>query len=54
MRDPTYYIFKGAVPIYVIVGFAFFQFAMDVDSNLRERLNNSWRSCSAPSRFSGR
>ena len=38
-RDPTYYIFKGAVPIYVIVGFAFFQFAMDVDAQLTERLN---------------
>jgi len=38
-RDPTYYIFKGAVPIYVIVAFAFFQFAMDVDAQLTERLN---------------
>ena len=38
-RDPTYYIFKGAVPIYVIVGFAFFQFAMEVDQELTERLN---------------
>ena len=39
VRDPTYYIFKGAVPIYVIVAFAFFQFAMDVDAQLTERLN---------------
>jgi len=38
-RDPTYYIFKGAVPIYVIVCFALFQFAMDVDSQLNDRLN---------------
>ena len=38
-RDPTYYIYKGAVPIYVIVGFAFFQFAMEVDQELTERLN---------------
>ena len=38
-RDPTYYIFKGAVPIYVIVCFALFQFAMDVDTQLSERLN---------------
>ena len=39
VRDPTYYIFKGAVPIYVIVGFALFQFAMDVDQELTDRLN---------------
>jgi hypothetical protein len=38
-RDPTYYIFKGAVPIYVIIGFGLFQYAMDVDKQLNDRLN---------------